>query len=145
MARTLQEKINDRELRQVLNKFNYQVTHEDDDTFVLEDMNQRRSMVRGAVVKRFNTDTELLNYLEDIKRTDTHFKSFKSAVNNMTPSEFEAFERIMFRTFNFINTVEDMDISEVNTLQGEPLETNITMTSSELHTFFKHNLLMDIE
>ena len=142
---TIQEKINDRGLKQVLNKYNMQVIHEDNDTYTLEDMNQRRSMTHGAIISNFKTEIELLNYLEDIKRTDTDFKSFKNAVNGMSLAEFKAFQRTMFRTFNFINTVEDMDISEVNTLQAEPVETNITMTSKELYTFFKDVLLMDIE
>ena len=142
---TIQEKINNRGLKQVLNKYNMQVIHEDNDTYTLEDMNQKRSMTRGAIIDNFKTDIELLHYLEDIKRTDTDFKSFKSAVNSMSLAEFKAFWRIMFRTFNFINAIEDMDISEVNTLQAEPVETNITMTSKELQTFFNDVLLMDIE
>ena len=142
---TIQEKINNRGLKQVLNKYNMQVIHEDNDTYTLEDMNQKRSMTRGAIIDNFKTDIELLHYLEDIKRTDTDFKSFKSAVNSMSLAELKAFQRTMFRTFNFINTVEDMDISEVNTLQAEPVETNITMTSKELQTFFNDVLLMDIE
>ena len=142
---TIQEKINNRGLKQVLDKYNMQVIHEDNDTYTLEDMKQKRSMTHGAIIGNFKTDIELLCYLEDIKRTDTDFESFKSAVNSMTLAEFKAFWRIMFRTFNFINTVEDMDISEVNTLQAEPVETNITMTSKELQTFFNDVLLMDIE
>ena len=142
---TIQEKINNRGLKQVLDKYNMQVIHEDNDTYTLEDMNQKRSMVHGAIIGNFKTDKELLNYLEDIKRTDTDFKSFKSAVNGMSLAEFKAFQRTMFRTFNFINAIENMDISEVNTLQAEPVETNITMTSKELHTFFNDVLLMDIE
>lgn len=142
---TIQAKINDRGLKQVLNKYNMQVIHEDNDTYTLEDMNQKRSMTHGAIIGNFKTDKELLNYLEDIKRTDTDFKSFKNAVNGMSLVEFKAFQRTMFRTFNFINAIEDMDISEVNTLQAEPVETNITMTSKELYTFFNDVLLMDIE
>ena len=142
---TIQEKINNRGLKQVLNKYNMQVIHEDNDTYTLEDMNQKRSMVHGAIIGNFKTDIELLHYLEDIKRTDTDLKSFKSAVNDMSLAEFKAFQRTMFRTFNFINAIEDMDISEVNTLQAEPVETNITMTSKELYTFFNDVLLMDIE
>ena len=68
---TIQEKINARELKQVLNKYNMQVIHENNDTYTIEDMNQRRSMTHGAILKNFKTDVELLNYLEDIKRTNT--------------------------------------------------------------------------
>lgn len=142
---TIQAKINNRGLKQVLNKYNMQVIHEDNDTYTLEDMNQKRSMTHGAIIGNFKTDKELLNYLENIKRTDTDFKSFKNAVTSMSLAEFKAFQRTMFRTFNFINTLENMDISEVNTLQAEPVETNITMTSKEYKHFFNDVLLMDIE
>ena len=142
---TIQAKINDRGLKQVLNKYNMQVIHEDNDTYTLEDMNQKRSMVHGAIIDNFKTDIELLNYLEDIKGTNKDFKSFKKAVKGLSLPGFKMFQRTMFRTFNFINTLENMDISEVNTLQAEPVETNITMTSKELQTFFNDALLMDIE
>ena len=64
---TIQEKINNRGLRQVISKYNLQVIHEDNDTYVIEDMNQRRSMTHGAIVGVFQTDTDLLNHLGQLK------------------------------------------------------------------------------
>ena len=67
MNNTIQEEINNNNLRQVMSRYNLQVVHEDNDTYVLEDMSQKRTMVRGAVVKIFQTDIELLNYLKHLE------------------------------------------------------------------------------
>ena len=142
---TIQEKINNRGLKQVLNKYNMQVIHEDNDTYTLEHMNQKRSMTHGAIIDNFKTDIELLYYLEDIKRTDTDFKSFKSAVNDMSLAEFKAFQRTMFRTFNFINCVEAMDIPEINQLQEEPREHNCSVTSKEVMDKCHELINLDVE
>lgn len=73
------------------------------------------------------------------------FKQFKDRVNVMTIKEFSEFMNIMFRTFNFITVVEDMDIDQVNSLQEAPKGNNISMTSKELMEFFNDKLSMDIE
>ena len=74
------------------------------------------------------------------------FKQFKDRVNVMTLKEFSEFMNVMFRTFNFINAVEDMDIDEVNILQGMARGyANYSMTSKELMEFFNDKLSMDIE
>lgn len=74
------------------------------------------------------------------------FKQFKDRVNVMTLKEFSEFMNVMFRTFNFINAVEDMDIDEVNSLQGMARgNANYSMTSKELMEFFNDKLSMDIE
>ena len=65
---TIQEKINNNGLRQVINKYNLQVIHEDNDTYILENMNQKRSMTHGAIIGIFQTDVELLHYLSHLKR-----------------------------------------------------------------------------
>lgn len=64
---TIQEKINNNELREVINRYNLQVIHEDNDTYIVEDMNRKRSMTHGAIIKVFQTDIELLNYLNYLK------------------------------------------------------------------------------
>lgn len=64
---TIQEEINNRGLQQVINRYNFQVIHKDNNTYVLEDMNNKRTMVHGTVVKIFQTNIELLNYLEYLK------------------------------------------------------------------------------
>ena len=63
----------------------------------------------------------------------------------ITKEQFNQLNRIMFRCFNFIVAVEDMDIQEVNDLQATPKEYNISMTSIELMKAFKNILNMDIE
>lgn len=76
---------------------------------------------------------------------EKNFKQFKDRVNNMTLEEFTEFEKVMYRTFSFINTLEDMDITEVNNLQSTPKEDCLSMTSKELMDVFNNNLSMDIE
>ena len=63
----------------------------------------------------------------------------------ITKEQFNQLNKIMFRCFNFIAAVEDMDIQEVNDLQATPKEHNISMTSVELMKAFKDILNMDIE
>ena len=63
----------------------------------------------------------------------------------ITKEQFSQLNRIMDRCFNFISTVENMDIQQVNELQATPKEWNISMTSKELMNAFKDILNMDIE
>ena len=63
----------------------------------------------------------------------------------ITKEKFNQLNRIMDRCFNFILTVENMDIQQVNELQATPKEWNISMTSVELMKAFKDILNMDIE
>ena len=51
----------------------------------------------------------------------------------------------MYRTFNFILAVEDMDIIEINKLQALPKEDNINTSSMELMNEFKRLFNLDIE
>lgn len=64
---------------------------------------------------------------------------------SITNEQFQTLNRIMDRTFNFIWTLEEMDIEQVNELQATPREDNISMTSKELLEAFKSILNMDIE
>ena len=64
---------------------------------------------------------------------------------SITNEQFKTLNRIMDRTFNFILTLEEMDIEQVNELQATPKEDNISMTSKELMDAFKNILNMDIE
>ena len=63
--------------------------------------------------------------------------NFKTKVQNMTEQDFKTFENLMFRTFNFILAIEDMDILEINKLQALPKEDNINTSSMELMNEFK--------
>lgn len=76
---------------------------------------------------------------------ENNFKKFKEKVNSMTIEDFTEFDRLMYRTFNFIWIVEELDIEEVNNLQANQNEDTLSMTSKELFDFFKKNLSMDIE
>ena len=63
----------------------------------------------------------------------------------ISDKQFKELNRVMDRCFNFIWTLEEMDIPQVNDLQATPKEHNISMTSKELMEAFKDILNMDIE
>lgn len=70
---------------------------------------------------------------------------FKNKVQNMSEQDFKTFSNLMYRTFNFILAVEDMDIIEINKLQALPKEDNINTSSMELMNEFKRIFNLDIE
>lgn len=70
---------------------------------------------------------------------------FKNKVQNMSEQDFKIFSNLMYRTFNFILTIEDMDIIEINKLQALPKEDNINTSSMELMNEFKRLFNLDIE
>lgn len=70
---------------------------------------------------------------------------FKNKVQNMSEQDFKTFSNLMYRTFNFILAVEDMDIIEINKLQALPKEDNINTSSMELMNEFKRLFNLDIE
>ena len=63
----------------------------------------------------------------------------------ITKEQFNQLNRTMYRCFNFILAVEDMDIPQVNDLQATPKEYNISMTSVELMKAFKDIFISRIE
>lgn len=70
---------------------------------------------------------------------------FKNKVQNMSEQDFKTFSNLMYRTFNFILAIEDMDITEINKLQALPKEDNINTSSMELMNEFKRIFNLDIE
>ena len=70
---------------------------------------------------------------------------FKNKVQNMSEQDYKTFSNLMYRTFNFILAVEDMDIIEINKLQALPKEDNINTSSMELMNEFKRLFNLDIE
>lgn len=70
---------------------------------------------------------------------------FKNKVQNMSEQDFKTFSNLMYRTFNFILAVEDMDIIEINKLQALPKEDNMNTSSMELMNEFKRIFNLDIE
>ena len=71
--------------------------------------------------------------------------NFKNKVQNMSEQDYKTFLNLMYRTFNFILAVEDMDIIEINKLQALPKEDNINTSSMELMNEFKRLFNLDIE
>jgi len=70
---------------------------------------------------------------------------FKNKVQNMSEQDFKTFQNLMYRTFNFILAVEDMDMAEIDKLQALPKEHNINTSSMELMSEFKRIFNLDIE
>lgn len=70
---------------------------------------------------------------------------FKNKVQNMSEQDFKTFQNLMYRTFNFILAIEDIDIIEINKLQALPKEDNINTSSMELMNEFKRIFNLDIE
>lgn len=70
---------------------------------------------------------------------------FKNKIQNMSEQDFKTFQNLMYRTFNFILAVEDMDMAEINKLQALPKEHNINTSSMELMNEFKRLFNLDIE
>lgn len=70
---------------------------------------------------------------------------FKNKVQNMSEQDFKTFSNLMYRIFNFILAIEDMDIIEINKLQALPKEDNINTSSWELMNEFKRIFNLDIE
>ena len=50
--------------RELANKLRLQVIHEDNDTYVIEDMKFKTSMVHGRVIKTCKTPKEVNAYLQ---------------------------------------------------------------------------------
>jgi hypothetical protein len=54
-------------LQDVLNTYHIQVVHEDNDTYYIEDMKDKRTMTRGRVVHIAKDIPELLRYLRNLR------------------------------------------------------------------------------
>ena len=87
--------------------------------------------------------TLLIDY--DKVQLEKYFKRFKDKVNSMSLEEFQSFDNLLFRTFNFINCVEAMDIPEINQLQEEPREYNCNVTSKEVMDKCNELINLDVE
>ena len=87
--------------------------------------------------------TLLIDY--DKVQSEKYFKRFKDKVNLMSLEEFQSFDNLLFRTFTFINCVEEMDIPEINQLQEEPREHNCNVTSKELMDKCNELINLDVE
>lgn len=71
---------------------------------------------------------------------------FQEKIKNMDNTQFEQFAKTMYRTFNFLCALEDMDIEQVYILQNnEPKEHNISMTAKEFCEAFEKYTDLDVE
>ena len=73
-------------------------------------------------------------------------QKFQEKIKNMDAEQFEQFTKTMYRTFNFLCVLEDMDIEQVYILQNnEPTEHNISMTAKEFCEAFEKYTNLDVE
>ena len=66
----IQEVIKAEGLLPVLNKYNIQIVHEDNDTYWIEDMKYKRSMTRGRVVDICKTQADVIRYLKNLSKLE---------------------------------------------------------------------------
>ena len=64
---TIQELLKQENLTDTVNRYKLQIVHEDDDTYYIEDMKDRRTMTRGRVVHIAKNIPELLRYLRNLR------------------------------------------------------------------------------
>lgn len=71
--------------------------------------------------------------------------SIKNHINNLSLDEIGQLKKLLYRTFNYMIILEDLDIKEVNELQKTPREDNISMTSAEFMNECQRLLNIDVE
>mgnify|MGYP006908802404 CR=1 FL=1 len=64
---TIQELLKEHNLIDTVNRYKLQIVHEDDDTYYIEDMKDRRTMTRGRVAHIAKDIPELLRYLRNLR------------------------------------------------------------------------------
>jgi len=64
---SIQELLKQENLTDTVNRYKLQIVHEDDDTYYIEDMKDRRTMTRGRVVHIAKNIPELLRYLRNLR------------------------------------------------------------------------------
>lgn len=63
----LTEFLKENNLTDTVNRYKLQIVHEDDDTFYIEDMKDKRTMTRGRVVHIAKDLKELKRYLQNLR------------------------------------------------------------------------------
>jgi hypothetical protein len=63
----LTEFLKENNLMDTVNRYKLQIVHEDDDTFYIEDMKDKRTMTRGRVVHIAKDLKELKRYLQNLR------------------------------------------------------------------------------
>ena len=64
---TIAELLKEHNLTDTVNRYKLQIVHEDDDTYYIEDMKDKRTMTRGRVVHIAKDIPELLRYLRNLR------------------------------------------------------------------------------
>ena len=63
----LTEFLKENNLTDTLSRYKLQIVHEDDDTFYIEDMKDKRTMTRGRIVHIAKDLKELKRYLQNLR------------------------------------------------------------------------------
>lgn len=63
----LTEFLKENNLTDTVNRYKLQIVHEDDDTFYIEDMKDKRTMTRGRIVHIAKDLKELKRYLQNLR------------------------------------------------------------------------------
>ena len=63
----LTEFLKENNLTDTVSRYKLQIVHEDDDTFYIEDMKDKRTMTRGRVVHIAKDLKELKRYLQNLR------------------------------------------------------------------------------
>lgn len=64
---TIAELLKEHNLTDTVNRYKLQIVHEDNDTYYIEDMKDKRTMTRGRVVHIAKDIPELLRYLRNLR------------------------------------------------------------------------------
>lgn len=64
---TIQELLKQENLIDTVNRYKLQIVHEDNDTYYIEDMKDKRTMTRGRIVHIAKDIPELLRYLKNLR------------------------------------------------------------------------------
>ena len=63
----MKEFLKENNLTDTVNRYKLQIVHEDDNTFYIEDMKEKRTMTRGRIVHIAKDLKELKRYLQNLR------------------------------------------------------------------------------
>ena len=63
----IQEVLKQEGLIDTVNKYHLQIVHEDNDTYLIEDLRFRRTMTRGEIVHIAKTQHDVIKYLRNLR------------------------------------------------------------------------------
>ena len=68
--KTIHDLIKEKGLIPTVEKYRVQVIHEDNDTYVIEDLKCKRSMVHGNIVHTCKTKEQVIRYLTNLSKLE---------------------------------------------------------------------------